>query len=287
MTNRRPPDSSDGPVVAGPWSTHAVGWSRIASPLRPCPEDLARLKETWIASLPNGIPRRRIDVLMLGVTPEIADFSWADEMTLCAVDSSEDMIRAVWPGDGPGRRAILGRWESMPLPDASFDLIVSDDGLAVLVEMASITAVAGQLRRLLKPGGRVVMRQFVRTGKAETEQSILAATEAGEMPNFHGLKLRLLLMHDARASGNGVRLGDVWNCFQRLFPDREALARRLGCRLETIGTIDTYRERDGRFIFRSLAEIAEIFNAFAMAEGATGNYPFAEYCPVFSLTPIE
>jgi hypothetical protein len=83
-----------------------------------------------------------------------------------------------------------------------------------------------------------------------------------------------------------VRLADVWDCFQRLFPDREALARRLRCDPETVAMIDTYRQRDARYTFRSLAELARAFTAFRLIEGPAGHYPFAEYCPVFSLTPI-
>ena len=270
-----------------PWAAFAAKWAQVASPLRPCPEDLQRLKETWVTSLPAGIPGRCIDVLMLGVTPELALFPWAEPISLRAIDSSEEMIRSVWPGDGPDRKAVLGKWERMPFADASFDLIVSDDGLAVLPEMASLTAVGGELRRLLKPDGRVVMRLFAPTAGLETEQSVVAATEAGEMHNFHGLKLRLLMALDARTPGQGVRLGDVWDCFERIFPDRESLARRLGCDVQTVATIDTYRGRDGRYIFRSLAEVARVFEAFRLAQGPAGHYPFAEYCPVFSLTPIR
>jgi SAM-dependent methyltransferase len=270
-----------------PWAAHATNWSRLASPLRPCPEDLQRLKETWATSLPAGIPKRRIDVLMLGVTPELALYPWAEEISLHAVDSSEEMIRSVWPGDGPDRRAVLGDWQQMPFADASFDLVVCDAGLPLLVDLASLMAVGNEIRRLLKSNGRVVMRHFAPSPQMDTEGSLVAATEAGEIRNFHGLKLRLLIAMDAQTSGRGVRVGDVWDCFERLFPDREALARRLGCDLQTIATIDNYRGRDGRYIFRSLAELARVFDSFRMVEGPAGHYPFAEYCPVFSLTPIR
>jgi SAM-dependent methyltransferase len=286
MTNPNRDAVKDHRRPIGPWSAHATSWARVASPLRPCPEDLQRLKETWVTSLPAGIPGRCIEVLMLGVTPELALYPWAEKTSLRAIDSSEEMIRSVWPGDRPDRKAVLGQWERMPFADASFDLIVSDDGLAMLPEMASLTAVAGELRRLLRRDGRVVMRLFAPTDSLDTEASIVAATEAGEMHNFHGLKLRLLLALDSQTAGRGVRVGDVWDCFERLFPDRESLARRLGCDLQTVATIDTYRGRDGRYIFRSLAEVARVFEGFRMVQGPAGHYPFAEYCPVFSLTPI-
>jgi hypothetical protein len=57
--------------------------------------------------------------------------------------------------------------------------------------------------------------------------------------------------------------------------------------METIATIDAYRERDARYSFLSLEELAEAFTGFRLRPGPAGHYPFAECCPVFSLTPVE
>lgn len=281
-----PDASKDNGRLIEPWAAHAISWARIASPLRPCPEDLQRLKNAWVTSLPAGIPGRRIDVLVLGVTPELAVFPWADQISLRAIDSSKEMIGSVWPGDGPDRKAVLGKWERMPFADASFDLIVCDAGLAPLVGMASVTALGRELRRLLRSDGRVVMRHFARPARPDSAQSIVGATEAGEIRNFHLLKLRLLMALESGIPALGVRLGDAWDCFERLFPDRASLATRLGCDLQTVAMIDAYRGRDARYSFLSLGEVAQAFGAFRLAPGPAGHYPLAECCPVFSLTPI-
>lgn len=270
----------------GPWSAFAKSWAQVASPLRPLPEDLQRLRQTWLASLPDGLPARRLDVLMLGVTPEFATFPWSDQFGLRALDCNEAMIRGVWPGDTADRVAVQGDWRRMPFADASFDLVVCDTGLALLVEMADLLAVGAEIRRVLRPGGRAVLRHFARTALEETEESLVAAAAAGTMANFHGLKLRLLMALEARNPGRGVSLGEVWDRFQQLFPDRAALARQLGCAPAVIDTIDTYRGRDGRYIFRSVAEVARAFAGLRLTVGPAGHYPFADYCPVFSLTPI-
>lgn len=277
----------DRPRLVEPWSAFATNWARVASPLRPLPEDLRRLQQAWVSSLPAGLPERQVDVLMLGVTPEFALFRWAAQFQLRALDCSPEMIRGVWPGDTPERQALLGDWRRMPFADASFDLIICDTGLALLVEMADLLATGREIYRLLRPGGRAVLRHFAPPARDETPAVLVAATEAGTVANFHGLKLRLLMALSAQNCDRAVRLGDAWDCFQVLFPDRAELAHRLGCELETVDTIDTYRGRDGRYIFRSLAEVAAAFDGFRMDAGPAGHYPFAEYCPVFSLTPIE
>lgn len=270
---------------AEPWAIFADLWSRIAHPLRPSLEDLHRVQQAWLTARPNRLPDHPIDVLCLGVTPEYAVFPWAERVRLHAIDASEGMIRSVWPGDGPHRQAVLGDWRRMPFADASFDLIVSDNGFALLIEEDSLAAVGRELRRLLRKDGRAAMRAFTRPARADTGPSLVAATEAGAFHNFHELKMRLVMALDGETDGRGVRLCDAWDCFQRLFPDREALARQLGCDLQTIATVDVYRGRDARYIFRPLAALARVLDGFQLTEGPPGHYASAECFPVFSLTP--
>jgi hypothetical protein len=115
--------------------------------------------------------------------------------------------------------------------------------------------------------------------------AIVRATEAGQLQNFHELKLRLLMAVESENPGAGVRLTDVYDCFQRTFPDRDLLANRLGCDLQTVSTIEAYRGRDTRYAFSSLDELAQAFDGFSLVPGPAGHYPAADLCPVFSLTP--
>ena len=239
----------------------------------------------WRESLPAGIPGRRLDLLSLGVTPEIALFPWAADFYLTAIDSSEEMIRAVWPGNGPNRTAALGEWVRIPFSGASFDLVLCDAGLTVLVDGQRRAALAGELRRLLRPDGRVVMRHFAQPERPERADAIVHAIDAGQLRNFHELKLRLLMAIESETPEAGVRLGEVHERFQRLFPDRALLASRLGCDLRTVSTIDSYRAQDARYAFPSLAEVALAFDDFILVQGPAGHYSGADCCPVFSLTP--
>ena len=100
------------------------------------------------------------------------------------------------------------------------------------------------------------------------------------------LKLRLLMAVQGDRGDEGVRLGDAWDWFQRLFADRPGLALKLGCSPEKVSAIDVYRDNDGRYMFRSLEEVALAFDDFVMASGSQGHYPLAERCPVFSLAPV-
>lgn len=243
------------------------------------------MHQAWLQSFPTGSAPVRIDVLTLGVTPELAVFPWAAEVHLTAVDASAEMIQNVWPGDTANRKAVLGNWLEMPLPDASFDLILTDTGLALVTGEEKLRALGREFRRVLRKNGRAAMRHFARPSAPESLESIVRATETGQLRNFHELKLRLLMATEAEQKGHGVLLTDVYDCFQRLFPDRETLAKRLGCDLVTIATIEAYRGKDTRYAFSSLTELAHAFDGFSLVPGPSGSYPAAGICPVFSLTP--
>jgi SAM-dependent methyltransferase len=246
---------------------------------------LPRIHRAWLDSLPAGLPQRRIDILALGVTPEIALFPWAPDFRHTAIDASEDMIRSVWPGDTSQRQAVLGNWLDLPFADASFDLIVTDTGLALIVGVEKLRAAANELRRVLRKDGRMAMRHFARPSSPETLEAIVQAAETGQLHNFHELKLRLLMAVESSTPETGVRLADVHACFQRLFPDRALLAGRLGCDPRTVSAIDTYQDRGARYAFHSLTDLAQAFAEFILVPGPPGRYPAANICPVFSLTP--
>jgi SAM-dependent methyltransferase len=281
MAQRHESEPETGRIREQPWTKFAAHWRLVGPPLRPCPEDLKRLRSAWIGSLAQGLPRRRIDALLLGVTPELAVFPWADDFHLTAVDASEAMLKAVWPGDSANRRAVQGNWLRMPFAEASFDLVLLDGG-----GFGPLEELGQELRRVLRPGGRAVMRYFARPPQSEPPEALIQAVADRTLSGFDELKLRLLMAVQGDRGEIGVRLGDAWNCFVRLFPDRASLAVKLGCLPEKVSAIDVYRENDGRYMFRSLEEVAMAFDGFAMAYGPQGHYLLAERCPVFSLAPV-
>ena len=246
---------------------------------------MQRIQTAWRQSLPDGIPNRHLSVLLLGVTPEFAQFSWAPNFHLTALDSSAMMIRAVWPGDAPGRIAREGDWLAMPLPDASFDLILSDCGLVVVPGTALFGKLEKELRRVLKLDGRVVIRHFARPVQAESLADIAHSVAAGEVRNFNELKLRLLMsLHGVRPE-IGVALQDAFDAFNRWFPDRATLAAQIQCSPEIVATIDAYRERQASYTFPNADEVAGLFPTFTLTVGPAGRYGLAECCPVFALAP--
>src|SRR5262245_19607035 len=95
------------------WNHYSARWQLVGAPLRPGPEDISYLSES-VARLLERRPGDR--ALLLGVTPEIAELSWSPALPLLAVDKSLGMVKAVWPGDTPQRRAMVGDWLELDEP---------------------------------------------------------------------------------------------------------------------------------------------------------------------------
>ncbi len=246
-------------------------------------EDLARLRAAWLDSLRRD-PPTRVDVLMLGVTPKFALFPWAADGQLTALDSSEIMIRAVWPGDTANRRALRGDWLHTPFAAESFDLVLCDNG-PTLFSPESLAVLGREIRRVLRADGRAVMRNFAPPRVAESVAAVIQAAASGATKNFHAFKIRLLMALQGERSDRGAGLGDAWTKFEAAFPDRASLAARMGCPLETVATIDAYRGRESRYYFHTAPEIATAFRDFDLSVGPAGSYELAECCPVFALAP--
>lgn len=280
----RPRKKLDSPAPTGFWPALARHWSRLGPPLRPVAEDVQRLHTAWIQSRdPAEINSRKIDILLLGTTPELAVHRWAEDFQLWAIDGSESMIETAWPGDSSRRKIICGNWLNAPFAAASFDLIVSDAGLTPLAAPGQIAALGTEMRRLIRPRGRIVMRHFARCANPVPFAQLVQMVATGTVRNFHELKLRLLL--GLSVGTTAVQLGEAWNAFQKWFPDRNLLAEQLGCSLETISTVDAYRDRDARYVFPTLDELAREFRSFALTLGPSATYPLAECCPVFTFSP--
>lgn len=236
-TERLNRDSGPGLALLGgperpmePWEAHSKTWDRLGSPFRPLAEDVSRLEQGWRESLDRPDVSVPVQILMLGVTPELAGHRWAPEFHLTALDASGPMIRNVWPGDSVRRRVVEGNWLELPFREACFDVVLTDCGLTALGLPGQIERLGWEVRRVLRAGGRFVFRHLA--------GSAIDARAGGGIPRglddsvggFHAFKLRFLHALDAESRRGGVLLKEAWERFQAEHRDREASlqARRAG-----------------------------------------------------------
>src|SRR5688572_27903656 len=83
------------------------------------------------------------------------------------------------------------------------------------------------LSRVVAPGGHVVIRVFVPPARAERPDEVLADLLAGRIANLNLLKLRLLIAMQPDAE-SGVELARVWDAVDRVAPDYQVFADRIG-----------------------------------------------------------
>lgn len=264
-------------------------YSLLRPPLRPGPEDVAiyrQLFDQWLAS--RGMADRRPRILLLGLTPELAVVPWCDDCHLLALDNSSAMIEAFWPGDTDRRRIVAGDWFAPPAEAAAVDVILGDGIFSLSRFPMDYRRLADILRRLLLPGGLFLYRAFCPEPAGESPERLLEELRRGRIGSFHIFKWRLAMALQGQDPREGIAVARIWRVFRDLFPTNEHCAALSGWDLETIGTIDCYR--DGRAVL-SFPQFEDLTAAlepnFRLTGHLCGRYELAERCPVLSLTPVE
>lgn len=227
-----------------------------------------------------GAPPR---ALVLGVTPELVKLPWPTGASVVAVDRSEAMIAAMWSGAGDvaSARAVCGDWRALPCADGSVDLALGDGCFSMLAYPEGYRAVAAEIRRVLAPGGRFVMRFFASPPAPEELASVAADLDAGRIETFHAFKWRLA-MATQRSPEEGARLDSIWDAWREMCPDPTRLAAERGWSAEEIATIDAYRGAHVTYSFPALAGIGAVLGDDLVELSChVPRYELGQRCPTF------
>lgn len=270
----QPPSAKAG---SGVWKQHAQQWQRIGTPLRPSTEDGQLMLELAAPALAG---QQTPGVVILGVTPELVQLPWPADARVLALDQSAEMIASIWqPHPGVESRVREARWQTMPVENGSISLIVGDGSLNALTSLQEYPEVFTEAARALKPEGALVLRCFVRPDRAETPDAVATAVLAGDVGSMHALKWRIAMALEVDHTFS-VAVVDIRAAFDRLFPDRDRLARITGWARQTIDTIDAYQDVATRYSFPTLAAIRTAAAPhFEVGEVRSGRYELAERCP--------
>ena len=217
--------------------------------------------------------------LLLGVTQEIARMRWPAGTRLVAADRSLAMIQSLWPGDALGYPAFCAEWNALPVRDRSHDIVIGDGAFNIMPDPDGHHALAAVIARILRPGGVMLMRVFLRPDHAEPAATAIEDLWQGRIGNFHVFKWRLAQSLQGDSSA-GVRLADIWDAWRAAVPDPQRLAERLGWPLEVLATIDNYRDALARYTFPTLSEVRALFDQrFVEQMCAFPSYELGERCP--------
>lgn len=262
---------------AGYWPEIARQWQQVGPPLRPSAQDIGFCTDAvreWVRH--RGAPR----VLLLGVTPEIYRMPWPEGTDILAVDRSQAMIDAVWPG--PKEAAQYTDWLSLELPDSSRDIVLCDGGLHLLAYPQEQRLLVHILRDVLSDQGLCVLRLFVPPPQRESPDAVLQDLIEGRISNLNVLKLRLSMsLMDSAA--NGVELGKVWRAIHAIASDLKGLTARIGWLLEHMLVINAYRGSKARYYFVTVDQVTDLFcgnpGGFYVYRLHMPSYELGERCP--------
>jgi len=136
-----------------------------------------------------------------------------------------------------------------------------------------------EVARVLKPGGRAAIRLFAAPEIREAIAGIAADAGGG---SFHAFKLRVAVSLAGPDPDCSVSVGRIRAAIEALHPDREALARATGWKLEEIATMDAYRNSDVIYSFATAARLVREAGSFfgEVRLAPSGSYHMADRCPV-------
>jgi SAM-dependent methyltransferase len=263
------------------WNDYAARWNLVGEPLRPSATDIRYLRDSVTRLLPaHDEPDL---ALLLGVTPEIAAIEWPRPLKLLAVDKSPGMVSAVWPGDTATRLARVGNWLSLDTPDAAFGLVMGDGVFSILDYPNGYARLAGELARVLRPGGLLSLRLFCRPEPCETVDAVYQDLHAGRIGNFHVFKWRLAMALQGEGT-HGVKLADIWQTFATRVPSIAELSARQAWPEPQVANIHSYRGVSERYTFSTEREVIDgLAPSFELLEIWRPSYELGERCPHVSL----
>jgi SAM-dependent methyltransferase len=247
-------------------------WSALTPPLRPGPEVAAAMRPFF-----NNL---RGAALQLGVTPELAHLSESG----LAADLSEAMVRLAWPGNTSTHRAIVANWLSLPLNDSSISIAFGDACLSVLSWPDEYQSFFQSMRRVLRPGGILLLRCFAGPDDAEPLAALATATFAGRITHFSAFKLRLNMAAYHLAGATPNTGAHIHRIFQTQFPDRPRLAQATGWSTAEIASIDSYENASSLHSYPTRAQlISRLPPGTRHRFVETSGYELSERCPLLAL----
>lgn len=262
------------------WASIARSYSAFTSPLVPCREDIA-VYEHAVASHAATIHASGLDAVMLGVTPAMALMRWPAGSRILAVELSPEVIRALWPGDVPGvREAKCASWFDIPKARQSCDVVIGDGSLIACRFPGEVRTLARSLSELLKAGGLLALRCYVRPDKPGTVEDVFDALFGPVGMNVDCFKMRLWLAMQ-RSPEQGVAVRDAARVLARYRLDARAMKERLGWSSAVIEPFSKWPTSEAIYSFPPLDGLRAVLGEyFAEVSVTFPSYPLGHCCPM-------
>lgn len=268
-----------GNSAEGVWASIARNYAAFASPFVPCREDIATY-ERAVASQAELRSTGGFKALMLGVTPGVARMQWPLASQVVAVEKSQAVVDALWPGDVPHvRKALCASWLDIPWEKKAFDVAVGDGSLSTCRFPEDVRELSRYLADMLVDDGVLVARTYVRPEVQESVGAVFEALFGGESMNVDCFKMRLYVAMQ-RSLAEGVAVRDAVEILDRFGLDRSAMKERLGWSDAAIEPFSKWRFSDAVYSFPTLDELLAVLNErFTEVSVTFPGYELGNCCP--------
>ena len=252
-------------------------------PLRP-PQEVANLFDKLVNAT-NKNTNKPFELILLGVTPELALINWPDNISLKAFDQSKEMIANVWQYNPKINSSVhLSTWQSLPLVSHTIDSIIGDGCTTQLSDKDTFDLLFNELHRVLKAEGHIFLRCFIRPDETESLSKISEDALGGKIKFFGSLKWRIAMSLVSHHKNMFISVNEIYKSFNELFPDREKLSAHTQWPIDMINTIDSYLGSLMQYNFPTLNEFeAMLPNTIKIREVSYGSYELSERCPILNL----
>ena len=246
------------------WKEHSKQWDQLSSPLRPNDDDML-IYQKFLNDNDKA--------LILGVTPELVVL--ADD-SIC-VDLCKERIDLLWDIN---KTAIQADWLNLPFDKNQFDVVFGDGVFTQFTYPEQCVELVDSVSSQLKHNGKFVTRIFV-NNEDELLESIGVLAVTGAIGSFHAFKWRFVMALLNERSQVNIPVTDILENFNRNFPDREYLSNRSGWSIESINTIDVYKDSPAVYSFPTLHQLEAIRpDEFIIETIECGKYELSECCPI-------
>lgn len=261
------------------WARIARGYAAFGSPFVPCRADIAAFEDA-VNTQASLRPAKGLQAVMLGVTPGLALMRWPVGSRILAVEISQSVIKALWPGDVPQQRqAVCASWFAIPRGQQSCDVVVGDGSLATCRFPSEVRALSRAVHHLLSEGGSFVFRSYLRPQVQESVESVFGALFQGAGMSVDCFKMRLYLAMQ-RSPQEGVAVRDAARILDKYQLNSRTMRERLGWSSAAIGPFEAWRNSDAVYSFPTPDELREVLGECFDEESATyATYELAQCCP--------
>jgi len=235
------------------WERLASSW-RIVVPLAPGPDDIS-----WFEREAAQVEASPLRALLLGVTAGIATMRWPAATRLLVADWSTSMLKNVLPASGAPEGAVIvcADWRQMPLAARDLDAAIGDGCYSALSGAQAIAEFNAELHRVLRPGGRFLIRSFCRPAMPLQVSGLFKELLDGRIQNLDLFRW-LLAMALQGPSQQGVAMRAVWEVWAKYVPDRRAMRERMNWSEDGLANIERWAQAEGRYTFTTLEELRQL-----------------------------